>query len=482
MSVRVRLWVAFAVVIAVVLVPAAYAGARLGDLREMAVERRSQHAAAVVALGRLHTELNDFDHLQRAYLAALDTRIGSSVEGSIRGLRSELERLSATGYGGQARMLAQRVDSLATISSAVDRWIRAGEVDRATQAYATIDEARSRLAVQLDSLADVIDRRSREDFERAEALSTTAATTTVAATLVGALLALLVGGWTTGALTGPLQAVTRAAARVEGGTLSAPDDLPYDRPDEIGDLSRSFRAMTNHLAELDRQKAEFMSVAGHELKTPISAARAHADLLLLEAHGTLNEKQSETLEAIIEQTEVMVRLVHRLLNIGRLEAGTYPLEIEAVEVREMLDKLTRTFGVLADEQDVRLEVVVEDTAPETIPADADLLRNEVLGNLLSNALRFTPSGGEIRVTVWGEEEQVVLEVSDTGPGVPEEKRAHIFEKYYEGGRRRFMGAGLGLAVVKEVVEAHRGRVTLEPPGDRGATFRVHVPRSRDASA
>ncbi|NIP79508.1 MAG: HAMP domain-containing protein, partial [Gemmatimonadetes bacterium] len=129
-----------------------------------------------------------------------------------------------------------------------------------------------------------------------------------------------------------------------------PDDLPYDRGDEIGDLSRSFRAMTNRLAELDRLKAEFMSVAGHELKTPISAARAHADLLLLEVHGTLTEQQSETLEAIIEQTEVMVRLVHRLLNIGRLEAGTYPLEIEAVEVRAMLDKLSRTFGVLADEQ------------------------------------------------------------------------------------------------------------------------------------
>jgi signal transduction histidine kinase len=172
----------------------------------------------------------------------------------------------------------------------------------------------------------------------------------------------------------------------------------------------------------------------------------------------------------------MVRLVHRLLDIGRLEAGTYPLEIESIDVRDMFDRLTRTFGVLAEEQGIRLEAVVKDTSPETIDADVDLLRNEVLGNLLSNALRFTPAGGEIRLTAWGEEEYAVFEVSDTGPGVPEDKRAHIFEKYYEGGRRRFMGAGLGLAVVKEVVEAHDGRVTLEPPDDRGATFRVYVPR------
>ncbi|NIP79507.1 MAG: hypothetical protein GWM90_09940, partial [Gemmatimonadetes bacterium] len=108
-----------------------------------------------------------------------------------RGVRSELARLSAAGYRAQARTLAQTVDSLAAISRVVDRRIRAGEVDRATEAYETIDVTRSRLAVELDSVADAIDRRSREDFERAEALSTTAATTTVAATLVAALLALL---------------------------------------------------------------------------------------------------------------------------------------------------------------------------------------------------------------------------------------------------------------------------------------------------
>ena len=478
MSVRVRLWIAFAVVIGVVLVPVLYAGARLGDLREMAVERRSQHAAAVLALGQLHAELNDFDHLQRAYLAALDTRIGASVEGSIRGMRAELDRLEDTGYGTQAEALARGVDSLAAISRAVDREIRTGDVEGATRSYEAVTGVRARLFRQLDTVAAAIDRRSRQDFKRAETLSTTAATTTVGTTLVAVLLGLLVAGWTTRTLTGPLRDVTRAAGRVESGTLSAPDDLPYARRDEIGELSRSFRAMTRHLAELDRQKAEFMSVASHELKTPIAAARAQADLMLLEVDAGLTRQQRKSLEAIIEQTEAMVRLVHRLLDIGRLEAGTYPLEIGPVDVREMLDKLTRTFGVLADEREVRLEVVMKDTAPRTIPADADLLRNEVLGNLLSNALRFTPSGGEIRVTAWGEEEYAVFEVADTGPGVPEEKRDHIFEKYYEGGRRRFMGAGLGLAVVKEVLEAHDGRVTLQPPGDQGATFRVYVPRSR----
>ena len=479
MSVRGRLWIAFAVVIGVVLVPVLYAGARLGDLREMAVERRSEHAAAVLALGQLQTELNDYDHLQRAYLAALDTRIGASVEASIQSLDAELDRLSRAGYRAQAEALARGVDSLATISREIDRRIAAGEVEAATRTYDAVAGVRGHLSRQADTVAAAIDRRSREDFERAEALSETAATTTIATTLVAVLLGLLVGGWTTRTLTGPLRDLTRAAGRVEGGTLEAPDDLPYGRADEIGELSRSFRAMTNHLAELDRQKAEFMSVASHELKTPIAAVRANADLLLLDADEMLTDPQEQALERIIEQTQVLVRLVHRLLDIGRLEAGTYPLEIESVEVRGMLDEVTRTFGVLAEERGIRLEVVAEDTTPGAIPADADLLRNEVLGNLLSNALRFTPTGGEIRLSAWGEAEHVVFEVSDTGPGVPEEKRDHIFEKYYEGGRRRFMGAGLGLAVVKEVVEAHGGRVTLEPPDDRGATFRVYVPRSRE---
>lgn len=479
MSVRVRLWITVAVVAAVFLVPVRYAGVRLNDLREMAVERRSQHAQATLALGEFRAELTDFDRQQRAYLATLDTRMGPSVGAAIRELRTQLHRLGTAGYRTDALGLARDLDSLAVLSRGIDGLVRAGEVDAATRSYEDVSRIRSRLADELETVADAIDRRSRDDFERAEAMSATAATTTVGATLAALVLALVMGAWTTGALTTPLRDLSRAAAGVEGGTLSTPEHLPYDRGDEIGDLSRSFRAMTSRLEELDRLKAEFMSVASHELKTPISVVRAYAEVLETQLGDDLTPQQQKSVAAIIEQTEVMVRLVNRLLNIGRLEAGTYPLEIESVEVHDLLDKVTRTFGVLAEEQEIRLDVVVRDTAPQTIPADADLLRNEVLGNLLSNALRFTPPGGEVRLTVWGEEEYAVFEVSDTGPGVPEEKRAHIFEKYYEGGRRRFMGAGLGLAVVKEVLGAHDGRVTLEPPSDRGATFRVYVPRSRD---
>jgi len=129
-----------------------------------------------------------------------------------------------------------------------------------------------------------------------------------------------------------------------------------------------------------------------------------------------------------------------------------------------------------------LRTRIDATAPETIHVDPDLLQNEVLGNLVSNALRYTPANGEIRVSVCREEETVVFEVSDTGPGVPEEQRPHIFEKYYEGGRARFMGAGLGLAVARGVVDAHGGRIALEDADGRGATFRVYLPLSEPTGA
>lgn len=477
MSVRARLGVTFAVVIGLLIVPVWYARAGLSDLEQMAVEGRSQHAAATMALGGFRAALTDFDRHERAQLATLDPRLAPAVEAALEDLRDQIDRLEAAGYGQEARALPAQLDSLVALSEQIPSLVADSQVDAATETFQAATRLQEEMAAELEQIAAAIDEASQRDFDRAQEMSATAAATTIGATLAATVLAVIVSFWTTSALTTPLRKVSEAAARVERGTLEAPPGLPYDRGDEIGDLSRSFRAMTRRLAELDRLKAEFMSVASHELKTPISVVRAYAEVIDHQLGDEFTDQQRAALDAIIDQTDVMVRLLNRLLNIGRLEAGTYRLEVEAVRVEELIDQLTRSFDVLARKEDVRLRTRIDETSPETIQADAYLLENEVLGNLLSNALRFTPPGGEIRVTVWREDDTVVFEVSDTGPGVPEEKRPYIFEKYYEGGRTRFMGAGLGLAVAKGVTEAHGGRITLEPADGEGATFRVYLPTS-----
>lgn len=482
MSVRIRLALTFALLIGLFLIPVQYAGVRLDDLREMAVEGRGRHAAAILAVGNIRAGLSNFDRRQRSYLATLDSRIGDEVQAVLGELGSQLGRLGVAGFRGVARGLEEDLDSLVVVSQAIDRLIQEGRVEEATRAFERVAPLRASLETELERIAAAIDQHSAGDFARAEEMSASAMTTTIVATIACALLALLAGIWTTGALTTPLTRLSEAVARVADETFEEPEDLPYERSDEIGDLSRAFRTMTKHLAELDRMKAEFMSVAGHELKTPINVIRGYAKLIEEELSAELTEPQREILDAIAEQTRIMSRLASRLLDIGRLEAGSYRMEVEEVHVEDLLTGLTRAFEVLAQQQKIRLRTEVADTAPTTVDVDPDMLRDEVLGNLVSNALRFTPEGGEVRVRVWGEGEEVVFEVSDTGPGIPEEQRDHIFEKYYQGDRTRSMGAGLGLAVAQEVVEAHGGRIAIQEEEARGATFRVSFPVSAAESS
>ena len=475
MSVRVRLGLTFVVLIGLFLVPVRYAGARLSELREMAVERRSEHAAATLALGAFRAGMATYDSNQRAFLVTLDSRLSDQVDGALDDLHSQIQRLEDAGYGAVSAELETRLDSLTAMSRQIDRFVRRGRVEPATQLFEGLDPLRDRMARELEKIAAAIDQNSAADFARAQELSATAATVTIFATLAAVVLAALVGVWTTGALTGPLAKLSTAAARVADGAFRQPDDLPYDRSDEIGELSRSFRQMTRRLAELDRLKAEFMSVASHELKTPISVIRGYTELLEEELEQELTARQADLMAAIAEQADVMTRLISRLLDIGRLEAGTYRMQPEEMHVTDLLNGLVSTFDVLARDRGIRFVTEVEETAPDTIRADPDMLRSEVLGNLVSNALRFTPEDGEVRVRVRREGDRAVFEVSDTGPGIPEDQRPYIFEKYYEGGRTQSMGSGLGLAVAKAAIEAHGGGIELAPRGDQGATFHVFLP-------
>ncbi|MGK7313002.1 MAG: ATP-binding protein [Candidatus Longimicrobiales bacterium M2_2A_002] len=475
MSVRVRLALTFVLLTGVFLVPMQYAGARLTNLREMAVERRSQHASASLALGNFRAGLASYDSYQRAYLVTLDTRMGRQVDATLEELQGQIERLRTAGYPEVTAPLEADLDSVMALSREIDRLVRAGRVDTATQHFERYRPLRAEMVDRLETIATAVDRRSEADFARAEEMSATAARTTVAATVAALVLALLVGAWTTRALTRPLDELSSAAARVADGTFREPEELPYRRSDEIGDLSRSFRAMTRRLAELDRLKAEFMSVASHELKTPIAVIQGYTELIDERVGDELAAADRELIDAIAEQAAVMTRLVSRLLDIGRLEAGTYRMEREEVHVVDIIEGLAASFRVMARERGIRFVTEVDPSAPTTVNADPDMIRGEVLGNLISNALRFTPRAGEVRVRVWREGDDVVFEVSDTGPGIPAEQRPHIFEKYWEGGRTQSMGSGLGLAVAKEAIEAHGGRITLEAPGAEGATFRVYLP-------
>lgn len=475
MSLRTRLVAAFALMTLMLILPALFAAGRLNELRRMAVEERGKHAEAALAVGRLDAALAEFDRFERSYVALGDPALRADAQASLERLQGEIDLLQAAGYGEAAGPLAGVVEVLEATASGVDDLVAQGRLRAATAAFTAIEPQMAAAQRRVAEAAEAIDQRAATDFARAEAISSASRTTTLVTTLISLFGALALGLWTTGALTSPIRRLASAMAGVANGAFRAPADLPYDRFDEIGYLSTSFRTMTQRLAELDRMKAEFVGIASHELKAPINVIKGYAELIEEELAGEVTGQQKEILNAIADQTHVMARLVTRLMDLSRLEAGNYRMELDEIRLENLLMQVARSFEVVASRKGIGFQISIENSALTPVVVDVDLIRDDVLGNLLSNAVKFTPEGGEIRVMARGGPGTATIEVSDTGPGIPPEHRPHVFAKYYQVERSRKIGSGLGLAIAREVVEAHGGTIEVVDRSGPGATFRVVLP-------
>jgi adenylate cyclase len=228
------------------------------------------------------------------------------------------------------------------------------------------------------------------------------------------------------------------------------------------------------LEELDRLKNEFIQNVSHELRSPLALIRGYADLLKSGELGELPEEQQEPVEIIARRARMLGNLVEDIVLILLAEAR--PPLMESVPMDELTRAAVRDFRMAADQQGLTLEAEIE---PEIPPVRGErTYMRRVLDNLLSNAVKFTPPGGSIMIRVYRKETQVALEVSDTGIGIPEEKLEHIFERFFQvdgSAKRRYGGVGLGLALVKEIVESCGGSISVESEVDVGSTFMVRLP-------
>jgi signal transduction histidine kinase len=254
--------------------------------------------------------------------------------------------------------------------------------------------------------------------------------------------------------------------------------IPPDRPDELGDLARSFDRMTLQLAELDRLKAEFISVASHELKTPLSVIKGYVSLLQEGIYGDVPQAQRKVLSSVSEQSDRLGRLIQQLLDVSRFEAGGGRLDLRPIDLREFLAELATSFEALAVQNDIDFRVETGEALPPSIIGDPDRL-NEVVGNLLSNAFKFTPREGSIVLRADSADSRVQIEVEDNGVGIPQDQIPKIFDKFYQvdnTAQPKSIGSGLGLAIAREIVEAHGGMIGAESTPGEGTTFRVVLPQ------
>ena len=270
-------------------------------------------------------------------------------------------------------------------------------------------------------------------------------------------------------LTRSIRQLSAATGRVADGSFREP--LSIRTEDEIGDLTRAFNRMAAELREVEEHKEQFFSQISHELRNPLTAIRASAQLLL--RRNALDVKGRHWVESIDDSVDRLLGLVTRILDLNRLRAGVFPLERQPVELDKTVGRALDVLGAQAEQQGLRLES--EAAGREfALSADEDALTQVVL-NLVGNAIKFTPAGGTVRVKITDADAHLELAVRDDGPGIPAQDAARIFEPYQQAHRGR-NGSGLGLAIVKELVSAHGGTITMESEEGKGTCVTVRLPK------
>ena len=279
------------------------------------------------------------------------------------------------------------------------------------------------------------------------------------------------GAWLAWRATRPVRAVAATARRIVAtGDLSARVAGP-PREDEIGELVRQFNTLLDRNSRLLGAMREALDNVAHDLRTPLTRLRAGAEAALQRPDDPAAAR--EALADCIEETDRIRRLLETLLDISAAENGVLKLEREAVAVDGLLQSVAELYAPVAEEK----SIVVQVASPSGLRILADPTRlRQVVANLVDNALKYTPARGSVWLAAEARDGRVLIAVRDTGPGVPPEEQEKIWQRLYRGDHSRSQrGLGLGLSVVKALVEAHGGRVAVANDPGGGAIFTVDLP-------
>ena len=288
--------------------------------------------------------------------------------------------------------------------------------------------------------------------------------------VLAALLAIGLGWWLTRRALRPLNALATAAAQIGAGDLA--HRVPVQAQDEVGRLADRFNAMAAALERDEQLRRQMVNDIAHELRTPLTVMQGHLEAL----QDGVFSLDVDALRPIYDETLLLSRLVGDLRDLATAEAGRLPLERAPLEPAALLAAVVREFGSTAEAAGVALTVHAPAGLP-TVLGDAQRL-GQVLGNLLANALRYTPQGGSIALSAATEGRWVRLDVADTGAGIAPEDLPLVFERFYRADRARHRDAGhsgLGLAIARQLVEAHGGTLSATSQLGQGSVFTVRLP-------
>lgn len=354
------------------------------------------------------------------------------------------------------------------------RWVRTGKVYPQAEFKQNKD---SLIDGMLDSLEKLRLNQQQYTYSKVKDLAAAAEQARDISVLitVGCLAGIIAMSFLiTRSITFPIGLLKNKTREIANGNFQG--SLEIKSPPEIGDLALAINSMSAKLHEIDRLKADFFAYMSHELRTPLTSIKEGTGLLLEGVGGETTDKQRKLLTILAEESNRLINVVNSLLDLSKMEAGMMTYEFEVSNVDPLIKRAVAEITPLIEAKQIKLESRVDAPLP-AINVDPERIL-QVLRNLLGNAVKFTPKGGQVSVSVKPLDGKLEVSVKDSGPGIPTESLISIFEKFSQGnhkGAHTRSGTGLGLAIAKSIISSHGGKIWAESELGQGSTFTFVLP-------
>ena len=453
-----------------------YALFQLRQLTALSTNMAMLHYPAIESAKHLLTVLYAQLNSEKKYLVVRDAtflqHFDEEVEEFHRGLQTlELQELTPQGIQLLKDIKHMQQERLTMLHEKLERKASASALPSGNY-EGRRDVLMDRISATLQQFIDLHEMgisvgvsRSRENSAQAEAV-------TEQLVLLALVFGITLAGFASYTILRPLRQLQSHIKQIGLGNFRT--SLNIRAPRELRDLVDAVNRMGIKLQELDDMKEEFLAHVSHELRTPMASIQEGTHLLLDEIPGPLSQEQRTTLRIMADSSRRLITLISTILDLSKMNAGMMEYRIVPTDIKRVADMSVKKVQLLADAKHVQL--LLEGPAQQ-VWVKADVFRIEqVLDNLLSNALKFSSEGGIVKVVMKPDLSSGTLEVSvsDGGPGIQAEDLPYIFERFYQGRTKAKLaapGSGLGLALAKNVVEAHGGRIWIESEAKKGTTVR-----------